>query len=95
MPKYYIIWVEGLWPKTGEKIKSLTVNDQGKIEIEYTTKMTESLRVRAEHKELFQKKLDKYGMTCTVTYNERSWIPASYAPARTTWNPYKLKKVNM
>jgi hypothetical protein len=42
-PEFYVIWIEGLSPQRGEKIKSL----DGEY-CEYTTKMSEALRVKKE-----------------------------------------------
>lgn len=39
-PYYYIIWIEGLEYRTGEKVKSMH-NDK----IQYTTKITEAMRI--------------------------------------------------
>ena len=43
--KYFIVWVEGLSLRSGEKIKYIV---DGKIY--YTTKMTEALRIPADRK---------------------------------------------
>ena len=42
-PTYYVVWIEGLNAISGEKVKSISGG-----ETEYTTKMTEALRVKPE-----------------------------------------------
>lgn len=81
--KYFFIWVEGLCPKTGEKIKSITYTDH-----EYTTKMMKALRVKEEDKNHVKKRLVIQG----VSEKYVTFIPTSYAPKGTIFNGWmKIK----
>jgi hypothetical protein len=42
----YIVWIEGLTPRTGEKIKAFKEDKNGVPFTEYTTKVREALRVK-------------------------------------------------
>ena len=75
---YYIIWVEGLTLKRGEKVKSLT--DTG---VDYTTKMTEALRVKPNDLHNIKHYLGRHGITYTLH-------EVNYAPHGTILN---LKRI--
>lgn len=76
--KYYIIWIEGLSWQRGEKIKTLTDDDHT-----YTTLITESLRVKPTHRKVVSNRLIDQGVVPSFI----TFIPTSYAPAGTIWNP--------
>jgi hypothetical protein len=75
---YYIIWIEGLTVKTGEKILKL-----GEDYNEYTTYMTKALRVKEEHKRLVFNHLRSQG----IAENFITFVSTNYAPAGTIFNP--------
>ena len=77
---YYIVWIEGLSWKRGEKIKSI---DQNGV-LEYTTKMTEALRVKPENVPTFKTWLKLHGVTDWTL--ENSFVRTSYAPKGTILN---------
>lgn len=79
---YYIVWVEGIEPKGGEKI--CTLNDR---EHTYTTDMTRALRVKPEHLERVKGILRSRGVADWVLDNPNSFIKTHYAPRGTV---YKL-----
>jgi hypothetical protein len=75
---YYIFWVEGLSLKSGEKVKTLT--DTG---VDYTTQMTESLRVKPNDLGSVEAYMKRHGITYTTH-------KTSYAPKGTILN---LKRI--
>ena len=70
----YIIWIEGLTPKTGEKVKEITRTD-----VIYTTKMKDALRVNGKDITSTLNKLKNLGVKCY----QHSFIKTSYTPAGT------------
>ena len=68
----FIFWIEGLSLKNGEKIKSFT--DSG---IEYTTLMTEAIRVKEDDLTLVESYLYRHGIKGYTV------APTSYAPKGT------------
>lgn len=77
MSRYVYIWIEGLTPKKGEKIKSISPGGH----ITYTTKMMEAMRIE-------RKNIDMYhGMLRTMGIAEWSlktaFKPTNYAPKGT------------
>ena len=75
--EYYYIWIEGLSPRTGEKVKSL--HDGG---IQYTTKITEAMRISKKDKENFKEILSKRGIA-DWALGDNSFVTTSYAPPKT------------
>lgn len=71
---YYIVWIEGLTSKTGEKVKSLT--DTG---VEYTTRMTSAMRIRKDDKRYMDSYLKRHGIS-GATY-----VNTNYAPKGTVY----------
>lgn len=71
---YYIIWIEGIEYFNGEKIKSMHNKS-----IQYTTKMTEAMRIRKEDKEEMKSILLNMGIAKWVVEGN-SFIPTSYCP---------------
>ena len=79
--QYYIIWIEGLTPKTGEKLKAFDESCR-----EYTVYMTEAMRVREDDREPLMKELKRLGMNISLD----DFIPTSYVPSGTLWkNPLR------
>ena len=75
---YLIIWVEGLTPATGEKISKVT--DEG---FEYTTKMSEALRIRKEDRMEFGNLMRENGIADWVLSAAGTFCSSSYAPKGT------------
>lgn len=82
MPKFYVIWIEGLGPRSGEKIK--TIKD-GKIE--YTTLLTQAMRIRTKDKENMRTYLKLLGIA-DWTLTDSCFYGTDYAPAGTICNLY-------
>lgn len=80
--KYYIIWIEGLEYRDGEKVKALT--DTG---FSYTTLMTKAMRIRECDIHRLKDYMKRHGIADWVI-NEtgsRTFIPTSYAPKGTLY----------
>ena len=77
---YCYIWVEGLSPERGEKISAVTTDG-----FEYTTKITESIRIRKNDLERFKRLMKSFGIADWVI-NGNTFIPTSYAPKGTLYN---------
>lgn len=82
--KYYIIWVEGLFYKTGEKIGWIdAVNG-----VTYTNQMTKALRVRECDIPAMRKLMASVGIAdWVVNSNTNTFIKTSYVPQNTLWLP--------
>ena len=80
--KYYIIWIEGLEYKGGEKIKSIT--DKG---FTYTLDMTKALRIRERDIPLMKNLMKRFGIADWVINesSNRTFIPTSYVPKGTLY----------
>jgi len=76
--KYYIIWVEGLTYKYGEKVKNLT-----NYGFEYTTKLTEAIRIKEDDIVLIKIYMKRHGIAEFVINGNYTFIPTSYAPKGT------------
>lgn len=80
--KYFIVWIEGLECRTGEKVKALT--DTG---VSYTTLMTKAMRIREKDIHRMKDYMKRHGFADWVI-NEtgsRTFIPTSYAPKGTLY----------
>jgi hypothetical protein len=74
--KYYLIWIEGLTYRSGEKIKTLTQDGHT-----YTNLMTEALRFTNDNlKEACDLLMDKGVSEWAITP-----IQTNYAPKGTVW----------
>lgn len=73
-PYYYIIWIEGFECRTGEKIKSI-LNRR----IQYTTKMTEAMRILPDDVEEMKSILLDMGIAKWVV-DGNTFIKTNYAP---------------
>jgi len=80
--KYYIIWIEGLEYKGGEKIKNIT--DRG---FDYTLEMTKALRIRERDIPLMKNLMKRFGIADWVINesSSRTFIPTSYVPKGTLY----------
>ena len=78
MAKYFIIWFEGLSVASGEKIKSITSKG-----IEYTTKMTEALRVKQKDIPIICEYMKSKGISDSVVNGYNTFIGVNYAPKGT------------
>lgn len=75
--QYYIVWIEGLSYKRGEKIKS--IGRYGNIE--YTTKMTEAMRVKEKDVAELKHFLKRHGVANWTL--ENAFVRVGYAPVGT------------
>jgi len=73
--KYYYIWIEGIAPRSGEKIQSI---NNGRIS--YTLKITRAMRIRTEHKEKMKSLLLDLGIEDWCVNSSETFVPTSYAP---------------
>jgi hypothetical protein len=78
-PEYYVVWIEGLEPKTGEKIHKLLP------EHNYTTSMTKAMRVLPEHRELVKDILRERGIAEWAL--NKCFVKTNYAPKGTLFKP--------
>lgn len=76
---YYVIWVEGLSLRSGEKVKRLTNHGY-----ETTTKMTEALRVKSEDINDIKHYLKRHGVSDWAL--KSAFSVTSYAPSGTVYN---------
>lgn len=83
--KYFIIWIEGITAKTGEKVKSFT--DTG---VDYTTLMTKAVRVKEDDIPTVIAYLKRHGIADWVLNSPNTFIRTSYVPKGTLLD---LKKV--
>lgn len=86
--KYYVVWIEGLSAKNGEKIKNLVPNP-GTVRhyVEYTTYMTKALRVKEADRARVRHLLEECGVVSSFII----FVPTSYAPAGTIFEVDKKK----
>lgn len=78
---YYYIWIEGLTPERGEKISKVT--DKG---FEYTTKITEAIRIKRADRERFKDMLIQFQIADWCAESVNTFVPTSYAPKGTLYN---------
>ena len=79
--EYHYVWIEGLSPKRGEKLKSLT--DTG---YDITTKMSDAMRVKPHDLHIIKAYLKRHGVAKWVLKNYESFPTIKYAPAGTIFN---------
>lgn len=82
-PEFYVVWIEGIEPKSGEKILSLNSNSHS-----YTTSMGRAMRVLPEHREIVKEILRERGVASWAL--ENCMVRTNYAPAGTIFNPNNL-----
>lgn len=80
--KKYIIWIEGLEPKTGQKVKRFYYDRYGIPRIEYTCKMMKALRVSELDLSRVRNILERAGISGWVL-GGRVFIKTSYCPKGT------------
>lgn len=78
-PEYYVVWIEGLEPKTGEKIHKILP------EHTYTTSMAKAMRVLPEHRETVLSILRERGVSEWALRN--CFSRTNYAPKGTLFVP--------
>lgn len=78
---YYYIWIEGIDCRSGEKIKSMYDR-----KIQYTTKITEALRIRITDKEEMKSILLNMGIAKWCVDSDNTFVRTSYAPAGSILN---------
>ena len=88
MKRYFIVWIEGLSYKHGEKVSQLT--DTG---YDITTKMTEALRVKSEDIPEMKQYLKRHGVSDWCINSQNTFIGTSYAPKGTILD-LKRYKIN-
>lgn len=77
-PEYFIVWIEGLEPKGGEKILSLDRNNH-----EYTKSMTKAMRVKLEDIDTVKQLLRAQGVTDWAVNGTNTFHRVNYAPKGT------------
>jgi len=80
--EFFVVWIEGLSPQRGEKIKTMDSNDHT-----YTTKMTEALRVKREDIERVKGILRGRGVANWALEGAGTFHKVSYAPKGTIYKP--------
>lgn len=75
---YYIVWIEGIGSRRGDKVKALT--DYG---LSYTTKLTESLRVKNTDIPYMKDYLKRHGISEWVYNNPNTFVETTYVPKGT------------
>lgn len=78
-PEYYVVWIEGIEPKNGEKIEKI------RPEHTYTTSMAKAMRVLPEHREIVRDILRSRGVAKWAL--ENCFVRTSYAPKGTLFKP--------
>jgi hypothetical protein len=80
-PYYYIVWIEGLSYKRGEKIHYIDRHGN----VEYTTKMMEAMRVKPEDVNELRHWLKRHGISQWTLDN--AFVGVNYAPKDTIYKP--------
>lgn len=78
-PEYYVVWIEGIEPKNGEKIEKILPKHT------YTTSMAKAMRVLPEHREIVRDILRSKGIAKWAL--ENCFVRTSYAPKGTLFKP--------
>ena len=81
-PEFFVVWIEGLSPEKGEKIKTLDSFNHS-----YTTKMTEALRVKREDIQRVKGILRSRGVAGWALEGAGTFHKVSYAPKGTLFAP--------
>ncbi|MCK9543422.1 MAG: hypothetical protein M0R03_15485 [Novosphingobium sp.] len=74
-PHYYVIWIEGFEYRNGEKIKSIHNNS-----IQYTTKITEAMRILPKDIDEMKSILLNMGIAKWCVESPNTFVKTSYAP---------------
>ena len=83
--KYYVVWIEGLDVKTGEKVKRLT--DTG---FELTTKMGDAMRIRDCDIHYMKDYMKRHGVADFVVNGNYTFIKTSYVPKGTLYKFHQI-----
>jgi hypothetical protein len=78
--KYFIVWIEGIEPKGGEKIKHFRKDGS----IEYTLDMMDAMRVKSKDIPNVKSKMETAGVANWVLEGN-TFIRTSYAPKGTIY----------
>ena len=78
--QHYIVWVEGLDYRDGEKIKALT--DDGAI---YTTKMGDAMRIRQCDIPYMKDYMKRHGFAEWCIKGDYTFMKTSYVPKGTLY----------
>jgi hypothetical protein len=78
--KYYIIWIEGLEYKDGEKVKGLTDTS-----FSYTTRMGNSMRIRECDIPKMKDYMREHNIAEWVINSHNTFIRTSYVPKGTLY----------
>ena len=78
--KYYIIWIEGLEYKDGEKVKALTNTG-----VSYTTRMMDAMRIRECDIPDMKDYMERHGIADWVINSHNTFIRTSYVPKGTLY----------
>jgi hypothetical protein len=81
-PEFFVVWIEGLTPEKGEKIKTLDSFNHS-----YTTKMTEALRVKREDIQRVKDILRDRGVSEWALEGAGAFHKVGYAPKGTLFLP--------
>jgi len=78
---YYIIWIEGMCAKRGEKIRRFSNSG-----IDYTLKMTKAMRILSKDIPAMKEKLTEMGIADWVINSGNTFVKTSYVPKGTLFN---------
>lgn len=84
--KFYIVWIEGLSPRYGEKLKQFITSHRQEDYV-VTSKMTKALRVKPEDVEEVKDTLRNLGVSDWCVDSPHTFVPTTYAPAGTIYQP--------
>ena len=76
----YVVWIEGLTLRTGEKIKA--IKEGG---FEYTTLMTKALRVKESDIPAFKALMEEREIADWAINSDNTFCKTSYTPKGTLW----------
>lgn len=85
-PKFYIVWIEGLSPRYGEKLSNFIESHRQEDYI-VTTRMTRAMRVKPQDVETVREKLRSLGVSDWCCDSPNTFVPTTYAPAGTIFQP--------
>lgn len=78
--QYYIVWIEGLEVRDGEKVNRLT--DTG---LDYTTHMTKAMRIRDIDVHRMKHYMKRHGIAQWVLDSPNTFVKTSYLPKGTLY----------
>jgi hypothetical protein len=83
-PEFYVVWIEGIEPRAGEKVQKMDSQDYT-----ITTSMTQAMRVKPEHRDMVKTLLKEQGVA-DWCLNGTLFVRTNYAPKGTIFNPDNL-----